>query len=76
MFVPHTPGGDLAKRLQEAEDRFVKNSSGGRVKFVERGGSATRIPGVVKAVVEENPVSSSSARVGGGWVLGLLFTLS
>ena len=36
MFVPHTPGGDLAKRLQEAEDRFVKNSSGGRVKFVER----------------------------------------
>ena len=53
MFVPHTPGGELAKRLQEAEDRFVKNRSGGRVKFVERGGSALR-----DVLCNKNPWSS------------------
>ena len=53
MFVPHTPGGDLAKKLQEAEDRFVKNRSGGRVKFVERGGFSLR-----DVLCNRNPWSS------------------
>ena len=39
--------------LQEVEDNFVKNRSGGRVKFVERGGSALR-----DVLCNKNPWSS------------------
>ena len=31
MFVPHTPGGQLARLLQEADDRFIKGKRMGRV---------------------------------------------
>ena len=42
MFVPHTPGDVLAKWLQEAEDKFVENKPGGKVKMVPRGGIAIK----------------------------------
>ena len=42
MFVPHTPGDVLAQRLQEAEDMFVENRPGGKVKMVSRGGIAIK----------------------------------
>ena len=35
MFVPATPGGELAARLKKAE---LASSTGLRVKFVEQGG--------------------------------------
>ena len=38
MFLPHTPGGVLARQLQEKEDQFAKLHQIGRVKMVERGG--------------------------------------
>ena len=38
MFLPHTPGGVLAKKLQEKEDTLVKLHKIGRVKMIERGG--------------------------------------
>ena len=42
MFVPHTPGDVLTQRLQEAEDKFVENRPGGKVKMVARGGIAIK----------------------------------
>ena len=42
MFVPHTPGDVLAQGLQEAEDKFVENKPGGKVKMVPRGGIAIK----------------------------------
>ena len=38
MFVPHTPGGELARQLQKVEDSFSSMHNIGRVKIVERGG--------------------------------------
>ena len=42
MFVPHTPNGELAQFLQEADDRFTKGKDMGRVKMVERGGTTLK----------------------------------
>ena len=42
MFVPHTPGGELVRRLQEADDKYSKDKGIGRVKFVERGGTTLK----------------------------------
>ena len=53
MFVPHTPGDVLAKRLQEAEDKFVENKPGGKVKMVPRGGIAIK-----DLLCNKNPWSS------------------
>ena len=39
IFVPHTPGSELAKLLQEADDSFTKGKGIGRMKIVERGGT-------------------------------------
>ena len=38
LFVPYTPEGELAKRLQEEDDRFRKGTNLRRIKVVERGG--------------------------------------
>ena len=38
MLVAHTSGSNLAKKLEEVQDKFVKNKLGGKVKIVERGG--------------------------------------
>ena len=37
VFIPHTPGGELKKRLQEVNDKLVQTMKLKRVKFVERG---------------------------------------
>ena len=42
MFVPHTPGGELARLLQEADDLFIKGKGIGRVRMVERGGTTLK----------------------------------
>ena len=39
MFIPHTPGGELAKLIQEADDEFSRGRGIGRVKIIERGGT-------------------------------------
>ena len=39
MFVPATPGGELAKQIQEADDKMREGSGDRRVKVVERGGN-------------------------------------
>ena len=52
MFVPHTPNGELARLLQEADDRFTKGKAIGRVKMVERGGST------IKNILCKNPWAS------------------
>ena len=38
IFVPHTPRGELVKRLQKAEDTFSRLQDVTRWKFVEKGG--------------------------------------
>ena len=38
LLVAHTSGSNLAKKLEEVQDKFVKNKLGGKVKIVERGG--------------------------------------
>ena len=38
MFVPHTPGSELAKRLRENEEQLVK-LTGSKIKIVERTGT-------------------------------------
>ena len=39
LFVPHTPGGVLARKIQSADDIFSRLHDVPRVKIVERGGS-------------------------------------
>ena len=39
LFVPHTPGGLLSKKIQAVEDTFAKLHKVARVKVVERGGT-------------------------------------
>ena len=39
LFVPHSPGSVLARKLQAAEDSFASLHQIGRVKVVERGGA-------------------------------------
>ena len=55
MFVPHThtPGDVLAKRLQEAEDKFVDNKPGGKVKMVPR-----EVIAIKDLLYNKNPWSS------------------
>ena len=40
VFVPHTPGGDLRKEVQEEEDRISGSSKFGKVKVIERLGNS------------------------------------
>ena len=42
MFVPQTPGGELAKLLQEADDKFTAGKGVGKIKMIERGGSTLK----------------------------------
>ena len=42
LFVPHTPGGLLAKLLQEEDDRFRRGTEMKRIKMVERGGKSIK----------------------------------
>ena len=42
MFVPATPGGELTRLLQEADDRAREGTRQGKVKFVERGGGTVK----------------------------------
>ena len=42
MFVPATPDGELAKTIQEADDKLREGSGERRVKVVERGGVSER----------------------------------
>ena len=42
MFVPHTPAGELARLLQEADDKFTRGKGMGRIKMVERGGTTLK----------------------------------
>ena len=37
IFIPATPGGELAKRLQECDNRFRKGTKEKKWKFVEGG---------------------------------------
>ena len=60
MFVPPTPGDVLAKRLQEAENIFVENRPGGKVKMVPRGGLAIRNPWNVEGCKKTNCFVCSS----------------
>ena len=45
LFVPHTPGGILAKMMQEEDDRFRRGTAIKKIKMVERGG--TTIKGIL-----------------------------
>ena len=38
MFVPATPEGELARRIQEGDDKIRESTGEGRMKVVERGG--------------------------------------
>ena len=38
LFVPHTPKGELKRRLQDIEDKALATRKTGRIKMVERGG--------------------------------------
>ena len=38
LFVPHTPGGELARLLQEEDDKFTRGEEKGRIKILERRG--------------------------------------
>ena len=38
LFVPHTPGGELKRRLRELEDRALASRKVGRIRMVERVG--------------------------------------
>ena len=40
VFIAHTPGGELRKRLQAEEDQLAKTLGMRKVKFVERGGKS------------------------------------
>ena len=51
LFVPHTPGSELAKRLRREEER-VSSVAGYRVKIVERTGSQIR-----RMLCKKNPFS-------------------
>ena len=42
MFVPATPEGELARQIQEADDKMREGSGDRRVKVVERGGNPQR----------------------------------
>ena len=42
LFVPATPGGELAREVQEADDRLREDTKERRVKVVERGGETLR----------------------------------
>ena len=42
VFIPHTPGGELKKRLQEVDDKLVQTKKLKRVKFVKRGATMFR----------------------------------
>ena len=42
MFVPPTPEGELARLLQEGDDREREGTNQRRVKFVERGGETVK----------------------------------
>ena len=42
LFVPHTPGGELAALIQEEDDRFRKGTRLKRMKVVERGGTTIK----------------------------------
>ena len=53
MFVPHTPGGELAQLLQIADDNFTRGKGIGRVKMVERGGTTLK-----DILCKNNPWSS------------------
>ena len=39
LFIPHTPGGELARKIQGEEDKFSDLHQVARVKVVERGGT-------------------------------------
>ena len=42
LFVPHTPGGQLAHMLQEEDDKFRRGTCLKRIKMVERGGKSMK----------------------------------
>ena len=42
MFVPSTPGGVLAKMLQQTDDRLAKETGQKKIKMVERGGATLK----------------------------------
>ena len=42
LFVPHTPGGKLAKMMEEEEERFRKGTKLKRIKIVEKGGNTLK----------------------------------
>ena len=42
MFVPATPGGELARQLQEGEDKDKLGTKERRIKFVEIGGETVK----------------------------------
>ena len=49
-FIPFTPGSELRRRLQEADDLLTQSIGRPRMRFVERGGVE-----IVKEVVRPNP---------------------
>ena len=53
LFVPHTPNSTMARAMQKAEDLFIKDRPGGKVKMVERAGVSLE-----SALVNKNPWSS------------------
>ena len=54
MFVPATPGGELAKEIQAADDKLREGTGQRRVKIVERGGETIR-----EKLCRNNPWGSS-----------------
>ena len=42
LFVPHTPGGLLARLLQEEDEKFRRGTELKRIKMVERGGKTVK----------------------------------
>ena len=45
MFIPHSPGGGLAKCIQKMEDKFADVNKLARVRVIERGGQTQRYAG-------------------------------
>ena len=50
MFVPNTPNGELAKRLQLIEDKYSQLSGKGKLRMVERTGVT-----VLDSLANNNP---------------------
>ena len=62
LYVPATPDGEMAKRLQEADLRFSDLHQQGWVKIIERGG--TKLKDIVSLVLVRSMVTKTEKEYG------------